>query len=635
MINITLKDGLKKQYKSPLTGKDIASSISPNLAKEAIVIKVDEKLMDLSQIIENDCKVEIITKKSTEALEIIRHDAAHIMAEAVQDLFPNTQVTIGPPIKDGFYYDFDRKESFLQEDFIKIENKMNEIIKKNESFTREVWSKEKAIKYFKNKKEKYKVELIEDLKDEKLTIYKQGDWLDLCKGPHSPSTGFVGNAFKLLKLSGAYWRGDSKNIMLQRIYATVWFKKSDLLDYLSRIEEAEKRDHRKLGNELELFHFQEEAVGSVFWHPNGWIIYRICEEYVRTKLIKADYVEVKTPSLIDRKLWEASGHWEKFKENMFITEGEDKKPMALKPMNCPAHVQIFKQGIKSYKDLPYRISEFGSCHRNEPSGALHGLMRVRAFTQDDAHIFCTEDQINSETQKFCKLLNEIYNDFGFKDINIKFADRPKVRSGDDQIWDKAESALLNAIKKTGLPYEKNPGDGAFYGPKLDFVLTDVIGREWQCGTLQVDFVLPERLDATYIDDKGQKKRPVMLHRAILGSIERFIGVLIENTSGKFPLWLSPIQIIITNITTESSEYAKEVYNKCIDSKLRAEIDLRNEKISYKVREHSSRKIPIIFVVGKNEMKDKTVSIRRLGSDNQEIKSIENAIDEILKESYIP
>tara|TARA_Y100000590_G_C15729625_1_gene1016522 strand:- start:905 stop:2812 length:1908 start_codon:yes stop_codon:yes gene_type:complete len=635
MINITLKDGLKKQYKSPLTGKDIASSISPNLAKEAIVIKVDEKLMDLSQIIENDCKVEIITKKSTEALEIIRHDAAHIMAEAVQDLFPNTQVTIGPPIKDGFYYDFDRKESFLQEDFIKIENKMNEIIKKNESFTREVWSKEKAIKYFKNKKEKYKVELIEDLKDEKLTIYKQGDWLDLCKGPHSPSTGFVGNAFKLLKLSGAYWRGDSKNIMLQRIYATVWFKKSDLLDYLSRIEEAEKRDHRKLGNELELFHFQEEAVGSVFWHPNGWIIYRICEEYVRTKLIKADYVEVKTPSLIDRKLWEASGHWEKFKENMFITEGEDKKPMALKPMNCPAHVQIFKQGIKSYKDLPYRISEFGSCHRNEPSGALHGLMRVRAFTQDDAHIFCTEDQINSETQKFCKLLNEIYNDFGFKDINIKFADRPKVRSGDDQIWDKAESALLNAIKKTGLPYEKNPGDGAFYGPKLDFVLTDVIGREWQCGTLQVDFVLPERLDATYIDDKGQKKRPVMLHRAILGSIERFIGVLIENTSGKFPLWLSPIQIIITNITTESSEYAKEVYNKCIDSKLRAEIDLRNEKISYKVREHSSRKIPIIFVVGKNEMKEKTVSIRRLGSDNQEIKSIENAIDEILKESYIP
>ena len=635
MINITLKDGLKKQYKSPLTGKDIASSISPNLAKEAIVIKVDEKLMDLSQIIEDDCKVEIITKKSPEALEIIRHDAAHIMAEAVQNLFPNTQVTIGPPIKDGFYYDFDRKESFLQEDFVKIENKMNEIIKKNELFTREVWSKEKTIKYFKNKKENYKVELIEDLKDEELTIYKQGDWLDLCKGPHSPSTGFVGDAFKLLKLSGAYWRGDSKNTMLQRIYATAWFKKSDLLDYLTRIEEAEKRDHRKLGNELELFHFQEEAVGSVFWHPNGWAIYRICEEYVRKKLIKADYVEVKTPSLIDRKLWEASGHWEKFKENMFITEGEDKKPMALKPMNCPAHVQIFKQGIKSYKDLPYRISEFGSCHRNEPSGALHGLMRVRAFTQDDAHIFCTEDQINSETQKFCKLLTEIYNDFGFKDINIKFADRPKVRSGDDQIWDKAELALLNAIKKTGLPYEKNPGDGAFYGPKLDFVLTDVIGREWQCGTLQVDFVLPERLDATYIDDKGQKKRPVMLHRAILGSMERFIGVLIENTSGKFPLWLSPIQIIITNITTESSEYAKEVYNKCIDSKLRAEIDLRNEKISYKVREHSSRKIPIIFVVGKNEMKDKTVSIRRLGSDNQEIKSIENAINEILKESNIP
>ena len=635
MINITLLDGSQKQFNKPVTGEEIAHSISSSLAKEAIVISVDNNLQDLNQKISQDCAIQIITAKSPEALEIIRHDAAHVMAEAVQFLFPDTQITIGPPIKDGFYYDFDSEKSFVPEDFIKIEKKMEQIIEANKPFKKEIWTRNQAIKFFEEKKEIYKIELIEDFdRDEEITIYKQGDWLDLCKGPHSPSTGFIGSYFKLMKLAGAYWRGNSDNKMLQRIYATAWFKKADLEVYLRHIQEAEKRDHRRLGNELKLFHFQDEAIGSVFWHSKGWTLYRICEEYVRKKLIKADYIEVKTPLLIDRKLWEASGHWEKFRENMFITEGEDKKPMALKPMNCPAHVQIFKQGIKSYRDLPYRIAEFGSCHRNEPSGALHGLMRARAFTQDDAHIFCTEDQINLETQNFCKLLTEIYNDFGFKKINIRFSDRPKVRAGNDIIWDKAEKALQSAIDRIELPYTKDPGQGAFYGPKLDFVLTDTIGREWQCGTLQVDFVLPESLDASYIDVKGEKKRPVILHRAILGSIERFIGVLIENTGGKLPLWLTPIQIIVANITDDTSKYAKEVYEECINNNLRAELDLRNEKISYKVREHSNRKIPIIFVVGKNEMKDKSVSVRRLGYDNQEILPLKKAIAEIQNASYM-
>ena len=636
MINITLPNRSKKKFSKPFTGLDIAKSISNSLAKEAVAIKVDNNIQDLNQKIINDCAIEIITKKCPEALEIIRHDAAHIMAEAVQSLFPETKVSIGPPIKDGFYYDFDREKSFIPEDFIKIEKKMNQIIKENKAFVREVCTKEQAIKIFNEKKEYFKVELIEDLDaEQELTIYKQGDWLDLCKGPHSPSTGFVGNSFKLLKLAGAYWKGNSQNKMLQRIYATAWFTKSDLKKYLNYIEEAEKRDHRKLGNELNLFHLQEEATGSIFWHPNGWTLYRICEEYMRKKLDKAEYKEVKTPQLIDRKLWEASGHWEKFRENMLITEGDDKKPMALKPMNCPAHVQIFKQGIKSYRDLPYRIAEFGSCHRNEPSGALHGLMRLRGFTQDDAHIFCAEDQINSETQNFCELLTKIYNDFGFENINTRFADRPKVRAGNDDIWNQAESALKSAIDRIGLPYSKDPGQGAFYGPKLDFILTDTIGREWQCGTLQVDFVLPERLKASYIDIKGEKKQPVMLHRAILGSIERFIGVLIENTNGKLPLWLAPIQIIVTNITEDSSKYAKEIYESCINNSLRAELDLRNEKISYKIREHSNRKIPIIFIVGKNEIADKTISIRRLGSNNQEILPFKEAIAQIKNVAYMP
>ena len=636
MINITLPDRSKKKFNKPFNGLDIAKSISQSLAKEAVAIKVDNNIQDLNQKIINDCAIEIITKKSQEALEIIRHDAAHIMAEAVQYLFPETKISIGPPIKDGFYYDFDREKSFIPEDFVKIEKKMKQIINENKPFIREVYTKKQAIKIFNEKKEYFKVELIEDLDEEQeLTIYKQGDWFDLCKGPHSPSTGFVGNSFKLLKLSGAYWKGSSQNKMLQRIYATAWFNKLDLEKYLNYIEEAGKRDHRKLGNELNLFHLQEEATGSVFWHPNGWTLYRICEEYMRNKLNKANYKEVKTPQLIDRKLWEASGHWEKFRENMFVTEGEDKKPMALKPMNCPAHVQIFKQGIKSYRDLPYRIAEFGSCHRNEPSGALHGLMRLRGFTQDDAHIFCTEDQINSETQNFCELLTKIYNDFGFKKINIRFADRPRVRAGNDDIWDQAENALKSAIDRISIPYSKDPGQGAFYGPKLDFVLTDTIGREWQCGTLQVDFVLPERLKASYIDVKGEKKQPVMLHRAILGSMERFIGVLIENTNGKLPLWLAPIQIIVTNIAEDSSRYAKEIYESCIKKNIRTELDLRNEKISYKVREHSNRKIPIIFVVGKNEMKDKSVSIRRLGSNNKEILPFKEAIAEIQNVAYMP
>ncbi|MBI28509.1 MAG: Threonine--tRNA ligase [Alphaproteobacteria bacterium MarineAlpha5_Bin11] len=636
MINITLSDGSQRHFNKPITGLDIAKDISAGLSKEAIAIKVNDKIQDLKETIKIDCSIEILTKKSPETLEIIRHDAAHIMAEAVQDLFPDTLVSIGPPIKDGFYYDFEREESFTPDDFKKIEKKMHEIIKANKPFEKEIWSKKEAVKYFNKKQEKYKIEIINDIDDsEELSIYKQGLWIDLCKGPHSPSTKFVGNAFKILKLSGAYWRGDSRNKMLQRIYATAWFKDSDLQLYLKRIEEAEKRDHRKLGKDLNLFHLQDEAIGSIFWHPKGWTVYRICEEYVRKKLNKAKYQEVKTPSLIDRKLWEESGHWEKFRENMFITEGEDKKPMALKPMNCPAHVQIFKQGIKSYKDLPIRIAEFGSCHRNEPSGALHGLMRVRAFTQDDAHIFCTEDQINSETQKFCQLLMEIYNDFGFKEINIKFSDRPEVRAGEDKIWDKAENSLQTAIDKVGLPYTKDPGQGAFYGPKLDFILTDTIGREWQCGTLQVDFVLPDRLNANYIDINGNKKRPVMLHRAILGSIERFIGVLIENTAGNLPLWLSPVQIAVASISDDAREYAGEVYKYCEKNNLRTQLDIRNEKINYKIREHSNNKVPIILVVGKKEIEENTVSIRRLGSDKQEIKPLKIALANIKKEAYTP
>ncbi|MBG76829.1 MAG: Threonine--tRNA ligase [Alphaproteobacteria bacterium MarineAlpha5_Bin12] len=636
MINITLPDGSIKKYSEVVSGLKIAESISQSLAKNSLVIKINNKLQDLSINIDYDCSVEIITKKSPEALDIIRHDAAHVMAEAVQEIFPKTKVAIGPTIKDGFYYDFDSDVSFSPDDFKKIEKKMSQIIKRNNKFVREIWDRKKALKFFEDKNEIYKVEIIKSLnEDEDLTIYKQGEWVDLCRGPHSISTGFINYSFKIMKIAGAYWRGNSKNKMLQRIYATAWIKENDLIDYINRITEAEKRDHRKLGNELELFHIQEESIGNIFWHPKGWTLYRICQEYMRKKLNQSNYKEVRTPSLIDKRLWEESGHWEKFRENMFITQGEDEKPMALKPMNCPAHVQIFKQGIKSYRDLPYRMSEFGSCHRNEPSGSLHGLMRVRGFTQDDAHIFCTKDQINSETESFCKLLTEIYNDFGFTKINIRFADRPEKRAGDDSTWDQAENALENAIKAIDLPYQKDPGGGAFYGPKLDFVLTDTLGREWQCGTLQVDFVLPERLDASYIDERGSKVRPVMLHRAILGSMERFIGVLMESTGGKFPLWLAPIQIMITNISEESIEYAKKIHEICINRNLRAEIDIRNEQLNYKIREHSNKKIPIILVVGRNEMKDQNVSIRRLGSEKQEIVTLKKAIDEIENASYMP
>tara|TARA_Y100001970_G_scaffold33526_3_gene41701 strand:+ start:1599 stop:3509 length:1911 start_codon:yes stop_codon:yes gene_type:complete len=636
MINITLPDGSIKKYSEVVSGLKIAESISQSLAKNSLVIKINNKLQDLSINIDYDCSVEIITKKSPEALDIIRHDAAHVMAEAVQEIFPKTKVAIGPTIKDGFYYDFDSDVSFSPDDFKKIEKKMSQIIKRNNKFVREIWDRKKALKFFEDKNEIYKVEIIKSLnEDEDLTIYKQGEWVDLCRGPHSISTGFINYSFKIMKIAGAYWRGNSNNKMLQRIYATAWIKENDLIDYINRITEAEKRDHRKLGNELELFHIQEESIGNIFWHPKGWTLYRICQEYMRKKLNQSNYKEVRTPSLIDKRLWEESGHWEKFRENMFITQGEDEKPMALKPMNCPAHVQIFKQGIKSYRDLPYRMSEFGSCHRNEPSGSLHGLMRVRGFTQDDAHIFCTKDQINSETESFCKLLTEIYNDFGFTKINIRFADRPEKRAGDDSTWDQAENALENAIKAIDLPYQKDPGGGAFYGPKLDFVLTDTLGREWQCGTLQVDFVLPERLDASYIDERGSKVRPVMLHRAILGSMERFIGVLMESTGGKFPLWLAPIQIMITNISEESIEYAKKIHEICINRNLRAEIDIRNEQLNYKIREHSNKKIPIILVVGRNEMKDQNVSIRRLGSEKQEIVTLKKAIDEIENASYMP
>tara|TARA_Y100000590_G_scaffold74134_1_gene81706 strand:+ start:1208 stop:3118 length:1911 start_codon:yes stop_codon:yes gene_type:complete len=636
MINITLPDGTKKQYDQPLDGLKIAESINKNLAKEAIAIKINGTLRDLQILIQKDCNIEIILKKSLEGLEIIRHDAAHVLAEAVQSIFKNTKIAIGPPIENGFYYDFDFDKNFSIDDFVKIEKKMFEIIQENKKFIREIWSKKKAIEYFKKNNEIYKIDLINSLEDsEEIIIYKQGEWLDLCKGPHGPSTGCIGNSFKLLKLAGAYWKGDSKNKMLQRVYATAWNTKNELKEYLFKIEEAEKRDHRKIGKELNFFHLQEEAMGSVFWHPKGWSIYLTCERYIRKKLNKANYLEVKSPIIIDRKLWEQSGHWEKFRENMFITEGEDNKPMALKPMNCPAHVQIFKQGIKSYRDLPYRLSEFGCCHRNEPSGALHGIMRLRAFTQDDAHIFCTENQINSETENFCNLLSEIYKDFGFKKINIKFSDRPKVRAGEDKTWDKAENALSEAISKVGLPYTKDPGQGAFYGPKLDFILTDSIGREWQCGTLQVDFVLPDRLDATYIDEKGEKKRPVMLHRAILGSIERFIGVLIESNSGKLPIWLSPVQLVIASITEEAVDYAKKLYNECIENNIRVNLDIRNEKISYKIREHSNDKIPVIFIIGKNEIKENKVSVRRLGSSNQDILNFNEALKKIINESKLP
>lgn len=635
-VAITLPDGSVKQFDGPVTGAELAAAIGPGLAKAALAIKIDGEVLDLSRSIDADSTVEIVTRKSEDALDLIRHDTAHVMAEAVQALYPGTQVTIGPSIENGFYYDFAREEPFAPNDLEKIEAKMMEIIKRDDVFSREEWDRDDAVRHFTDIGEKYKAQLIHDLPaTETISMYRQGDWMDLCRGPHLPSTGHVGKGFKLLKLAGAYWRGDSNNEMLQRIYGTSWRDEKELKAHLMMLEEAEKRDHRRLGREMGLFHFQEEAVGSVFWHPNGWTLYRTLETYIRARLDKANYVEVKTPQLIDRGLWEASGHWEKFRDHMFTAETEDDRVFALKPMNCPGHVQIFRQGMTSYRELPLRMAEFGSCHRYEPSGALHGLMRVRAFTQDDAHIFCTEDQITSETEAFCELLLSVYKDCGFEEVVIKFADRPETRAGEDAVWDRAEAALTEAVEASGLDYTLNPGEGAFYGPKLEFVLRDAIGRDWQCGTLQVDFVLPERLDASYIGEDGEKHRPVMLHRAILGSFERFIGILIENYAGRMPMWMAPVQAVVATITSDADAYAIEVRNALDAAGIRAEVDIRNEKINYKVREHSLAKVPTMLVVGQREVDDRKVALRRLGGKDQEFLALDEAVARLAEESKNP
>ncbi len=644
MISITLPDGSVRQFDAPVDGSALAAAIGPGLAKAALALIVDGVPRDLAHVIDADARVEIVTRDHEAALELLRHDAAHVMAEAVQELWPDTQVTFGPAIEDGFYYDFFREEPFTPEDLERIEARMREIVARDEAITREVWDRDEAIRHFSDKGEHFKAEHIETLpRDEDISIYRQGDWLDLCTGPHLPSTGKLGKAFKLMKLAGAYWRGDARNTQLQRIYGTAWRDEKELKAYLHRLEEAEKRDHRRLGREMGLFHIQEEAAGSIFWHEKGWILYRVCQDYMRRRLEATGYIEVKTPQLIDRALWEKSGHWEKFRDDMFIAEVDEsdsagagnRKMLALKPMNCPGHVQIFRQGIKSYRDLPVRMAEFGSCHRNEPSGALHGLMRVRAFTQDDAHIFCTEDQITSETEEFCDLLMSIYRDFGFEDVTVKFSDRPPVRAGEDAVWDKAEAALLEATTAAGLEYTLNPGEGAFYGPKLEFVLKDTIGRDWQCGTLQVDFVLPERLDAAYVGEDGAKHRPVMLHRAILGSFERFIGVLIEQYAGRFPLWLAPVQAAVATITNDADDYAARVFAALRGAGIRAELDTRPEKINYKVREHSVAKVPVMLVVGAREAADGTVALRRLGGKNQEILALDEALHTLTGESAPP
>ena len=635
-INITFPDGKSHEERKGITGFEIAEKISKSLAKEAIAFKVNDEIQDLSHCVEKDAQVEIIKKDNDAALGIIRHDCAHVMAEAVQALFPNTQVTIGPAIENGFYYDFAKEEPFTVNDFNKIEKKMLEIITQGKNFTREVWTRDQAINFFSKKGENYKTELINDLDaDETITIYKQGEWLDLCKGPHMPSTKYIGKAFKLMKVAGAYWRGDSNNPMLTRIYGTAWRNEKELTEYLHQLEEAEKRDHRKLGKEMDLFHFQEEAPGAVFWHPKGWELFQTLINYMRKRQDQAEYVETNTPDLLDKSLWETSGHWEKFGGNMFTTEAKEERIFAIKPMNCPGAVEIYKQGLKSYRDLPLRMSEFGKVHRYEPSGALLGLMRVRAFTQDDAHIFCTENQITSESKIVCDLILSIYKDFGFTDVIIKYSDRPEKRVGEDHVWDKAEKALREAVEATGLAYTINPGEGAFYGPKLEFILRDAIGRDWQCGTLQVDLNLPGRLGATYIDEDGQKKTPVMLHRALFGSLERFTGILIEHYAGHLPLWLSPLQVMVTTITSDSDNYAYQVCDALKSAGIRAKTDVRNEKIGYKIREHSNAKVPIIIAVGKKESEEKTVSVRHLGSQETKVIKLDNIIAALQNESSIP
>ena len=637
---ITLPDGATRAYDAPLSAYDVAADIGAGLAKAVLAARVDGALVDLSHILDTDAELALITEKDADALPLIRHDCAHVLAEAVLELYPESQVTIGPAIDNGFYYDFYRETPFSDQDLAAIEKRMHDIIDRDETISREVWTRAEAIAFYRKNNEPFKVELVETIpENENVSFYRQGDFIDLCRGPHAPSTKKIGHAFKLMHVAGAYWRGDSNRPMLQRIYGTAFFNDKDLQAYLTMLEEAEKRDHRKLGKALELFHIQEEATGSVFWHHKGWTLYRVIEEYMRRRLDAAGYREVKTPQLIDRALWEKSGHWDKFREHMFIAEsdhdGDSGRTLALKPMNCPGHVQIYRQGITSYRDLPLRMAEFGSCHRNEPSGALHGIMRVRAFTQDDAHIFCTEDQIDSEGRAFCALLLDIYKDFGFEDVRVKFSDRPDVRAGDDATWDKAEAALKSATKAAKLDTELNPGEGAFYGPKLEFILRDAIGREWQCGTLQVDFVLPERLDAEYVAEDGSRQRPVMLHRAILGSLERWIGILIEQYAGRMPPWLSPVQVVIAPITDAAKPYAEAVLGQFIAQGFRATLDGRNEKISYKVREHSLAKVPFILAVGEKEMANQSVALRRLGQEKQELLPLDDALRQLHKEIQPP
>ncbi|MDQ2801197.1 MAG: threonine--tRNA ligase [Pseudomonadota bacterium] len=637
MPAITLPDGSVRRFDAPVTGTALAAAIGPGLARAALAMKLDGKLVDLATEIDRDAGVVFVTRRDAEALELIRHDCAHVLAEAVQALYPGTQVTIGPPIADGFYYDFQRNEPFTPEDFPSIEAKMREIVARGAPFRRQVIDREDAVRLFHDKGEKYKAEIVQDLPlDQTITLYSQGEWADLCRGPHMRSTADVGSAFKLMKAAGAYWRGDHRNAMLSRIYGTAWRDAAELDAHLRMLAEAERRDHRRIGREMDLFHFQEEAVGSAFWHPNGWRLYLVAEAYMRRRLDAAGYQEVRTPQLVDRALWEASGHWEKFGEHMFIAQVEDeKKTLALKPMNCPCHVLIFRQGVRSYRELPLRLAEFGSCHRYEPSGALHGLMRVRAFTQDDAHIFCTEPQIAPETVRFVGLLASVYRDFGFPEFRVKFADRPALRAGSDAVWDRAEAALKEACAIAGVEYELNPGEGAFYGPKLEFALRDAIGREWQCGTLQVDFVLPERLDAEYVADDGARHRPVMLHRAILGSFERFLGILIEQYAGRFPLWLAPVQVVVATIVSEADDYATEAAAAFRAAGLQVELDLTNQKINAKVREHSLRHVPVLAVVGRREAEARTVALRRLGSAAQEVIGLDQAVAVLAAEATPP
>jgi threonyl-tRNA synthetase len=636
MISLKFPDGSARDFESGVTGRDVAASIAKSLEKNAVAVETDGKLRDLGEPIESDASIRIIKRTDPEALTLIRHDAAHVMAEAVQALYPDTQVTIGPVIENGFYYDFAREESFTPEDLPVIEKKMAEIIASNHPFTVEVWSRDKAREVFAKKGEGFKVELVDAIPEgEDVKVYHQGDWFDLCRGPHMDTTGRIGKGFKLLKIAGAYWRGDSNNPMLQRIYGTAWASEDDLKAYLHQLEEAEKRDHRRLGREMDLFHFQEEAPGAVFWHAKGWALFQALIGYMRRRQNDWGYVEVNSPDMMERTLWEQSGHWEKFAENMYIAETPDDRVFCCKPMNCPGHVQIFKHGLKSYRDLPLRIAEFGKVHRYEPSGALHGLLRVRHFTQDDAHIFCTEDQITEECVKLNEQMLSIYRDFGFEDVRIKFSDRPEKRVGADAVWDKAEAALKRAVEAAGLSYELNPGEGAFYGPKLEYVLRDAIGREWQCGTIQVDLNMPERLGAFYIGPSGEKAAPVMIHRAMFGSLERFTGILIEHHAGHLPLWLAPTQAVVATIVSDADDYAEKVLARLKEAGLRAEADLRNEKINYKVREHSMAKVPVLLVAGKREAEEGTVSVRRLGSQKQEVMSLDAAVQALVDEAVPP